>query len=113
MINVRRIRRECRKADGYCDRCLYGYSLGGIYICGVKSKLITGGETRLPKDWDIARTEKFVKERNKEGDKMRADGEVGQHICDWVDRVKEAHWYTEDPLISMKYTSIKENKKHE
>ena len=31
---------------------------------------------------------------------------------DWVDRTKEAHWYTEDPLVSMKYTSIKENKKH-
>jgi hypothetical protein len=79
VINIRRIRRECRKADGYCNRCLYGYSLGEsyicgslgeIYICGVKSKLITVGETRLPKDWDIARTEKFIKERNNEYERI-------------------------------------------
>lgn len=68
MINLRRVRRECQKADGYCNRCRYGYSLGEIYICGVKSKLITGGETRLPKDWNIAGTEKFVEERNKLND---------------------------------------------
>jgi hypothetical protein len=70
VINIRRIRRECQKADGYCNRCRYGYSLGEIYICGVKSELITGGETRLPKDWDIARTEKFIKERNNEHERI-------------------------------------------
>lgn len=70
MINIRRIRRECQKADGYCNRCLYGFSLGEIYICGVKSKLIAGGETRLPKDWNIARTEKFIKERNNEHERI-------------------------------------------
>ena len=69
MINLRRVRRECQKADGYCNRCLYGYSLREIYICGVKSKLITGGETRLPKDWNIAGTEKFIEERNKSNDR--------------------------------------------
>jgi hypothetical protein len=70
VINVRRIRRECKRADGYCNRCLYGWSLGEIYICGVKSKLITGGETRLPKDWNIAGTEKFIKERNNEYERI-------------------------------------------
>lgn len=65
MINLRRVRRECRKAFGVCRNCLYGYSLGEIYICGVKSQLVMGMRSRLPKDWDIARTERWMKEVQK------------------------------------------------
>ena len=64
MINVRRIRRECRKAKGNCPACRYGFSLGVNAICGIKSELTLGAMTKKPMDWEIARTEKFIKERN-------------------------------------------------
>lgn len=70
MINLRRIRRECHKADGDCRICRYGYGkgMGSMLICGAWTELILGARSRKPKDWDIAKAERFIRMKDKEAE---------------------------------------------